>query len=299
MPEWDKKSTKSGNTVTLVGVLVNVLLILFKFFAGLFGHSQALIADAVHSISDFFTDVVVLVGLKVSRKVPDLNHPFGHARIETLASALVGTTLIATAVFLGIRSSWDIYGHTEHHPTWLAVFGAGLSILLKETLFQYTRYVGRKINSPLVLANAWHHRSDAFSSVAVLFGVTAAQVKDSWHILDAYAALIVSFFILKAGLQIITGTIREFIDTAPDTEIISEIRKCALSQPGVLDVHDLRVRTSGGLYQMEAHIGVDEDLTVAEGHRISKAVECCLMDEIKGIDRIIIHVDPATVRPGK
>lgn len=297
MSEANNKSIKAGNSATLVGALTNIFLILFKFFAGLFGHSQALIADAVHSVSDLFTDVVVLLGLKVGRKAPDSKHPFGHARIETLASAVVGVALIGTAVYLGITSSLDIYRHTEHHPTWLAVFGAAVSIVFKEALFQYTRRIGRKINSPLILANAWHHRSDAFSSVAVLLGVTAAQIKDSWHILDAYAALIVSFFIIKAGLQVIRDTLREFIDTAPEPEVLSKIRQCALSQAGVLDVHDLRVRTSGGFYQMETHIAVDGDLTVTEGHRIAKAVECCLLDEIEGADRVIIHVDPATVSP--
>jgi len=292
MSEPRKRPVRAGRSVTLAGLIVNVFLIGFKFCAGVLGHSQALVADAVHSMSDFFTDVVVLFGLEVGRKAPDANHQFGHARIETLASAVVGVALIATAVYLGIKASYDIYRHTEYHPTWLALVGAAISIGLKEALFHYTVHVGRRIKSPLVVANAWHHRSDAFSSVAVLLGVAGAQIKNSWHVLDAYAALIVSFFIVKVGLDILKETLLEFTDTAPKPEVMSKITRCARRMDGVMEVHDLRVRTTGGLYQMETHIVVDGQLTVAEGHRIAKEVEACLLEEIPDLDRVIIHVDP-------
>jgi len=292
MLESRTKSTKAGMSVTMVGVLVNAFLILFKFFAGIFGQSQALIADAVHSISDLFTDFVVLLGLRIGRKVPDERHHFGHARIETLASAIVGLTLIATALYLGIKASWNIYHHTEYHPTWLALVGAGVSIALKESLYHYTIHIGRRIKSSAIMANAWHQRSDALSSVAVLLGVAGAHIKPSWHILDSLAALCVSFFIIKVGLEILWGAIREFTDTAPQPEILGKIRQCTLIVDGVIDMHDLRVRTSGGLHQMELHIVVDGGLTVTEGHRIAKAVESCLAEEVTDLDRIIVHVDP-------
>ena len=292
MLELSTKSAKAGMSITLVGVLVNAFLILFKFFAGIFGQSQALIADAVHSISDLFTDFVVLLGLRIGRKVPDERHHFGHARIETLASAIVGLTLIATALYLGIKASWNIYHHTEYHPTWLALVGAGVSIALKESLYHYTIHIGRRIKSSAIVANAWHQRSDALSSVAVLLGVAGAHIKPSWHILDSYAALCVSFFIIKVGLEILWGAIREFTDTAPQPEILDKIKQCTLSVDRVIDMHDLRVRTSGGLHQMELHIVVDGRLTVSEGHRIAKAVEGCLAEEIADLDRIIVHVDP-------
>ena len=293
MLESSTKSAKAGRSVTLIAALVNAFLILFKFLAGIFGQSQALIADAVHSISDLFTDFVVLLGLRIGRKVPDERHHFGHARIETLASAIVGLTLIATALYLGIKASWNIYHHTEYHPTWLALVGAGVSIALKESLYHYTIHIGRRIKSSAIVANAWHQRSDALSSVAVLLGVAGAHIKPSWHILDSYAALCVSFFIIKVGLEILWGAISEFTDTAPQPEILSKIRQCTLSVDGVIDMHDLRVRTSGGLHQMELHIVVDGRLTVTEGHRIAKAVESCLAEEVADLDRIIVHVDPA------
>ncbi len=292
MNETKLSPEKAGRKVTLVGLFTNALLILLKFLAGIFGDSQALIADAVHSISDLFTDAVVLFGIKIGRKPPDEEHHFGHARIETLASAVVGLALIATAVYLGIEAASNIYRNTTYHPTGIALIGAGVSIALKEALYHYTVFIGRRIKSQLIVANAWHHRSDALSSVAVLLGVTGALINPAWHILDAYAALIVSFFIVKVGLDILRKTLREFTDTAPRPEIIKEIMQCSLSVEGVLDAHDLRVRTSGGFYQVEIHIVVDGQLTVVEGHRIAKTVEHCLVEELDELDRIIVHVDP-------
>jgi cation diffusion facilitator family transporter len=148
----------------------------------------------------------------------------------------------------------------------------------------------------LIVANAWHHRSDALSSVAVLIGVAGTLINPSWHILDALAALLVSFFIVKIGLEILRDALREFTDTAPKPEIIGKIQQCALSVNGVVDTHDLRVRTSGGQYQMEIHIVVDGKLTVLEGHKIAKAVEGCLVEDVGNFDSITIHVDPAIER---
>lgn len=292
MPESNPTLKNAGRKVTLVGVLVNAFLFVFKLTAGIFGSSQALVADAVHSISDLFTDIVVLIGIKISQKPPDKTHHFGHARIETLSSFIVGMALIGTALYLGIEASLTIYRHTEYHPTGLALFGAGVSIILKEVLYHYTLRTGRRIRSPLIIANAWHHRSDALSSVAVLMGVAGTQINPSWHILDAFAALLVTFFIVKVGLEILRDALREFTDTAPKPEVIRKIKRCALSVNGVVDAHDLKVRTSAGLYQMEIHVVVDGQLTVLEGHKIAKDVEACLVEDVGNIGSITIHVDP-------
>jgi cation diffusion facilitator family transporter len=206
----------------------------------------------------------------------------------------LGIALIAIALYLGIESALNIYHHTEYHPTGLALIGAGISIALKEGLYHYTVHTGKRIKSQLIMANAWHHRSDALSSVAVLAGVAGTLINPSWHILDSFAALLVSFFIVKVGLDILRNSLREFTDTAPQPEILNRISSCVLSVEGVLDVHDLRVRTSGGLYQMETHIIVDGQLTIAEGHRITKEVENCLAEEVEDLERAIIHVEPAT-----
>jgi cation diffusion facilitator family transporter len=292
MPESNAISPDAGKKVTLVGVVVNTFLILLKFAAGIAGSSQALIADAVHSISDLFTDVVVLIGIRISKKPPDKTHHFGHARLETLAATVVGMALVATAFYIGVDACLVIYRHNEYHPTLLALLGAGISIVFKEALYHYTVRVGRRIKSQLIVANAWHHRSDALSSVAVFIGVGGTLIEPSWHILDAYAALLVSFFVVKVGLEILKDALREFTDTAPQPEVIGKIKQCALSVSGVEGMHDLRVRTSGGLYQMEIHIVVDGRLTVSEGHKIAKAVEGCLIEDVGNFGRIIIHVDP-------
>lgn len=288
----DKTEVRAGHRVTWVGVIANTFLIVLKLLAGIFGHSQALIADAFHSVSDFFTDFVVLIGLKMGRKAPDADHHFGHARIETTASGLVGFSLLAVAVFIGYSASRDIYLHTESHPTWFAIAGAGLSILVKELLYRYTVLVGRRIKSTAVVANAWHHRSDALSSVAVLIGVTAAQIRPDWHILDAYAALLVSFFIIKVALEILRDALREITDTAPNPEVINRIMGCISSVSNVIEVHDLRVRSIGGRYDLSVHVIVEPHLTVVEGHNTAREVEQCLVGEIGDIGEVTVHVDP-------
>lgn len=293
MDHVTEKNIKSGKNITLVGALVNVLLIFLKLMTGIFGHSQALIADAIHSVSDLFTDIAVLIGLRVGRKAPDEKHPFGHARLETLTSAVLGLVLIGTACYLGVEASLNIYYHTELHPTGLALVGAAVSIASKEALYQYTVFIGKRLKSQLIIANAWHHRSDSLSSVAVLLGVGGAIINPSWHILDAYATLIVSFFIIKVALDILRQALREFTDTAPEPEVLEEMRQCILGVQGVIGTHDIRVRTSGGLYQMEAHILVNGQITVIEGHKIAKDVEKCLNDALEDLGSVIVHVDPA------
>jgi cation diffusion facilitator family transporter len=300
MDDSKRSETKAGQKVTLVGIFVNTLLILLKLAAGILGKSQALIADAVHSVSDLFTDTMVLIGLRIGKKAPDEGHPFGHARIETMVSAVIGLALIGTAIYLGIKSALAVYRHTEYHPTYLALIGAAVSVALKEGLYHYTVRTGRRIKSRLIVANAWHHRSDAFSSIAVLLGVAGARIRPSWHILDSFAALLVSFFIVKVGLDILQESLREFTDRAPPPDILRQIEKHVRSVEGVLDVHDLRVRTSGGLYQAEVHVVVNSLLTVKEGHRIARAVESCLEDRVEDLHSVIVHVDPGieSKKPG-
>jgi len=291
-----KISVKSGSKITLAGAFVNLTLVLLKFTAGIIGNSQALIADAVHSISDLFTDIVVLAGIKIGQKEPDEGHTFGHARLETLASFIVGASLIVTALYLGYKSISSIYHHKEYYPGFLALIGALVSIILKEFLYQYTVRIGKKLKSNLIIANAWHHRSDSLSSVAVLLGISGAMINPEWHILDSYAALIVSFFIIKVGLTLLSSCLKEFTDAAPSPEILKDIRECTLNVAGVINIHDLKVRTSGGLYQIEAHIVVDGNITVNQGHVIAKEVEKCIMEKIEDMSDIILHVDPAESR---
>lgn len=285
---------REGRRVTWIGAAANAVLIVVKFVAGVMGNSQALIADAVHSVSDFFTDAVVLLGLRYGRKPPDADHHFGHARIETLASAVVGISLIGVAFYLGYRSVMNIYLHVDTRPTYLALAGAAISIAVKETLYHYTVIVGRRIRSQAVIANAWHHRSDAFSSVAVLIGVGGAVIKPEWHLLDAYAALLVSFFIAKVGLDVLWSALREMTDTAPPQDFLDKIEGCVCTVPGIQGMHDLKVRTIGGTYHIQLHIVVDKTMSVAQSHKILNEARQCLRREIKGISEIIVHVDPSS-----
>ncbi len=297
MNQQTQNEISAGMRVTIVGVVVNALLVVFKLVVGLLGKSQGLVADGVHSISDLFTDAVVLVGLRYRGKSPDVHHHFGHGRIETMASAVVGLALILVALLIGLQAAGNIISGRVARPTWPPLVVAALSIVLKEILYRYTINVGRRINSMVVTANAWHHRSDALSSVAVLLGLIGSQIDASLAVLDPFAAILVSLLILKVGVDTTWGTLKEFTDTAPDGRVSDGIMACARGVPGVADVHDLKVRSAGGRYQMEIHVVVDGSLTVRQGHQIAREVQRCLTDEIDAMGSVIVHVDPAEDNP--
>lgn len=288
-----------GVRITLLGSGVNLFLVFIKFTAGLVGNSQALMADAIHSLSDLFTDAFVLFGLHMGRKAPDETHHFGHARLETLVSSIIGIILLGVGGYMGFKAGWSIYFHNAYHPSWLAFSVAVVSIIFKEALYHYTIAIGRRIKSASVVANAWHHRSDALSSVAVALGIAGAKIRPGWYILDAFAALVVSLLIIGAGSEILWKALRELTDTAPMPDVQKRIRDCAADVEGVLDVHDLRARSSGGLFLMELHVVVDGGLTVTQGHRIAKEVEACLVQELGNVGEVIVHVDPALLEGGK
>ncbi|MDH3938887.1 MAG: cation diffusion facilitator family transporter, partial [candidate division Zixibacteria bacterium] len=199
----------AGMRVTWVGVVVNVFLSIIKVSAGILGRSQALIADGIHSLSDLLSDLVVMLGLKWGRKGEDEGHPFGHARIETVAGMLTGIILLATGIGLAYRSIDAIYRHEYSSPGYFAIAAALVSVLLKEGLYWYTVRVGRRIKSLALIGNAWHHRADALSSVAVLVGVTGAHFSPAWGMADAYAALVVTFFVLKVGAELMWTAAKE------------------------------------------------------------------------------------------
>ncbi|MEW5736964.1 MAG: cation diffusion facilitator family transporter [Thermodesulfobacteriota bacterium] len=284
---------REGYRITVYGVFVNVGLTAVKFVLGFLGRSQALVADAVHSLSDLITDAVVMVGLAAGRRQADDRHHFGHGRMETMAAAFVAVALAVVAVYIGMTAAASIYRHDTNQPSWIALAGAALSILTKEILFQATARVGRRIRSKAVVANAWHHRSDAFSSIAVLLGVGAACIRPDWHILDAYAALLVSVFILKQGISLFLDSFKEFTDTAPEPQVLERINGCICKVKEVINVHDLKVRTSADMIQMQVHIVVDRKLTVAEGHRVAKEVENCLFSDLDNLLEVVVHVDPS------
>ncbi len=288
----NREEMTAGLRATWTGMGVNVVLFILKTTVGWLGRSHALVADGVHSLSDLLGDAVVLLGLKWGRKEEDESHPFGHARIETVAGMVIGLLLVATGIVLAWRSISNIYYHVESSPGPASIIAAFISIALKEGLYWYTVRVGRRIRSLAVIANAWHHRSDALSSVAVLIGVTGAYLSPDWAMADAYAALIVTFFIIKVGAGLIWSAAKEVIDTAPDEAAVKQVQQTATSVPGVLQTHDIRARLSGGRIFAEIHIVVDPELTVRAGHEIAAAVKNQLLQDVAGMARVIVHVDP-------
>ena len=300
-PDYDRAKSRSrilaremaqGLKVTYVGMVVNVLLVAIKLWVGIVSRSQALVADGVHSISDLVSDVVVIVGLRMGRKEEDSDHPWGHARIESIASMMVGFLLLIVAIGIAWSALTSVYLHEESHASLWTIFAALVSVLSKEALYWYTVFVGRRIKSPAVIGNAWHHRSDALSSVAVLFGVGAAYINPDWHIADPLAALVVTFFIFKVGYRLVRDTLRELVDTAPDAAIVAQLRENAANIDGVRKVGDVRARHSGAQIFVEIHIAVDPHITVEQGHAIAENVERSLLDDISDVTRVITHVDP-------
>ena len=283
--------------VTLVGGLVNVLLLAFKFVAGFVGHSTAMIADAVHSLSDFATDMVVIVFVRISGRPQDKSHDYGHGKFETLATTIIGAVLLAVAIGIfcgGIkRIVFWAHGGELPSPGRLALWAALASIALKELTYQYTAYKAKKLDSQAVLANAWHHRSDALSSVGTAVGIGGAvMLGERWTVLDPIASLIVAAFIVKVALELIKNGADELTESSLPDEIEDEIIGIVSSFPGIKEPHHLRTRRIGSYYAMEMHLRMDGDTTLREADRRADEVEAALKARF-GVDtHVILHVEP-------
>lgn len=291
------KREKAIYRVTWTGSFVNFLLVVFKLAAGILGHSAAMIADAVHSLSDFVTDIIVIVFTRISNKPQDKGHDYGHGKYETLATAIIGTVLFAVGAgicwngLLAIRSVWQ--GHVLPVPGVLALSGAVVSVILKEITYRYTIHVGRRIDSAVVIANAWHHRSDAFSSIGTFIGIGGAiTLGEKWSVLDPMAAIIVSFFIMKVSVQLLKPCVDELTEKSLPDDIETEIMRIAEHTPGVSALHNLRTRRIGNHYAIEMHIRMNGRLTLYEAHSKASAIERKLKEKF-GIDTHVgIHVEP-------
>lgn len=283
--------------VTWAGSFVNFLLVVFKFIAGILGHSAAMIADAVHSLSDFATDIVVLIFTRISNKPQDKNHDYGHGKYETLATAIIGIVLFAVGAGIcwnGLRAIQTVWqGGRLSVPGMLAFAGAIISIVSKELIYRYTIHVGRKINSSAVIANAWHHRSDAFSSIGTAMGIGGAiALGESWSVLDPMAAVIVSFFIMKVSVQLLKPCVDELTEKSLPDEIEKEICLIAENTPGVSAIHNLRTRRIGNHYAIEMHVRMDGHLTLYEAHAKASVIENKLKEKYGNETHVGIHVEP-------
>lgn len=282
---------------TILGSIGNLVLMTFKFIAGILGHSSAMIADAVHSISDFVTDIVVLLFVKISGKPHDCDHEYGHGKYETLATAIIGLMLFGVGIGLlwsGGSKIWDfIHGKPLAAPGMIALVAALLSITVKETLYRYTVRVGKKTDSPAVIANAWHHRSDAFSSIATAAGIGGAILfGDRWAVLDPIAAVIVSLLITKVSFSLFVPSINELLEKSLPHETEMKIRNAIGQIPDVSDVHNLRTRRIGPVSSVEFHVRMDGNMTVTEAHDITRRMESTLKSILGPETLINIHVEP-------
>lgn len=296
--ESEKSSREKGiYKVTIVGSIVNFLLLVFKFFAEIAGHSAAMLADAVHSLSDFITDIVVIVFVRIAGKPEDKGHDYGHGKYETLATAIIGLLLLCVGFGIFWNGASSIYtflrGGQLESPGVVALVAALVSIVSKEILYQYTVIQGKKLNSQAVIANAWHHRSDALSSIGTAIGIGGAiLLGDHWRVLDPVAAVVVSFFIMKVSVRLLIPCVDELLEKSLPEDVEKEIEQTVLSFPGVSQPHHLRTRRIGNYYAIELHVRMDGKITLEEAHSTATAIENKLKEMFGKGTHVGIHVEP-------
>ncbi len=288
---------KAARRVTWVGFWINAALGLLKILAGVFGRSSAMIADGVHSFSDFISDIIVIIFVGVSHRQSNNSYQYGHGKYETFATMILATILLFVAVTFftdGVGKTWDaIRGCPLPRPTWLALGMAILSILSKEWLYHYTRHVGETIQSSVVIANAWHHRSDALSSIATLAGIAGAMyLGEQWRVLDPIAAIIVSIFIFIVAIRIGKPAVEELLEASLPASTVNEIYDIISSTPGVKTFHRFASRRNGTRMILDFHIKVNPNITVEDGHTIATDVEHRLKAHFEHELTVNIHVEP-------
>jgi cation diffusion facilitator family transporter len=282
---------QASRRVALVGMLTNALLVVGQVVVGIVGHSQALVADGMHTLADLSSDLLVLYALKHSAKEADEEHPYGHARIETAVTLVLGVLLLLVGVGIAARAGLRLAGDAPFEaPAALTLWVSGFTILAKETLYRYTLRTARRFDSDMLKASAWHHRSDAISSVIVFLGIAGSIAGIEW--LDAAAALGVALFVAKIGIQLGWPAISELVDTGLDKQQLQHIRRTILGVDGVRALHLLRTRRIGGRALVDVHIIVDEDISVSEGHYISEMVRTRLVHEVDVVADALVHIDP-------
>lgn len=291
--EREKRITR----VTLLGSVVNLVLSVGKVLAGVFGHSAAMIADGIHSISDLASDIVVLVFVRISSKGEDRDHEYGHGKFETLATLIMSLILIVVAAQLmasGIRTIAGVLsGEAIPSPKYIALVAAVVSIVSKEWLYRYTVKAGNELDSPVVVANAWHHRSDALSSVGSLVGIAGAMFLGSkWTMLDPLASCCISIAIFVVAVKMAVPSLKELLDVSLPQDMEQKIIAVSSAVPGVMNVHGLKTRRNGPSIIIEAHIVVDPSITVVQAHNIATAVEDALKHSFGNETQISLHIEP-------
>ncbi|MFU0799565.1 MAG: cation diffusion facilitator family transporter [Xylanivirga thermophila] len=271
-------------------IIVNVLLCIFKILAGIIGKSSAMLADGVHTLSDVLATVIVIIGLKVSSKDADHDHPYGHEKYEPIFAKIISVILILTGFFIGYEGAKALIKKDMHTPGQIALIAAFVSIIIKEGMYWYTIKIAKKLKSISMEADAWHHRSDAFSSIGTFAGILGARM--GIKALDPIAGIVVSIFIIKVGIAFWLKSSKELVDYSADDEVIDKIREIALSINGVYEINDLKTRIFGNKLYVDIEISVDGDLSVKKGHDIAQRVHDNIEIEIKDIKHCMVHVDP-------
>ena len=283
--------------VTLLGGVVNALLLVAKFVAGILGHSAAMIADAVHSLSDFVTDVIVVVFVKLSNKPADEDHAYGHGKYETIATSIIGLALLVVALMLAWDGAKKIYlflcGEQLQSPGIIAFYAALASIIAKEWVFRITRNVAQEVESSALEANAWHHRSDALSSIGTAIGIGGAVLLGSkWAVLDPIAALVVSFFIVKTSLMLIKKSAGELLEQRLPIDTENRIKEIVYQTPDVTDIHRLYTRRIGNSIAIQMHLRLPGNMPLEEAHHRASDIERNLRQEFGASTHIMLHIEP-------
>lgn len=284
---------KTAMKVSIVSVIWNLLLSAGKLFAGIFANSRAMISDAVHSASDVFSTIIVMIGVKISGKDSDNDHPYGHERLECVAAIILATVLAATGIGIGYGAVVKIMAgdYNVEMPGILALVAAVVSILVKELMFWYTRYYAKQIDSSALMADAWHHRSDSLSSIGALIGIIGARL--GFGIMEPLASVVICIFIEKAAYDIFMDAVNKMVDKSCDDETMEKIKACAMNIPGVENIDLLRTRVFGNKIYVDMEIAADGNKTLDETHAVAERVHDAIEQEFPKVKHIMVHVNPA------
>ncbi|MDO8734862.1 MAG: cation diffusion facilitator family transporter [Elusimicrobiota bacterium] len=285
-----KINFKDEYVCIITGLVANCVLTIIKFFAGIFGHSQAMIADAINSLFDVLSSVIIYLGIKMGKKPEDDEHPYGHENIEVIVSWIVSIIVLSTGLFLGYSAFHTIVDKNYSHPSSIALWAAIITIIIKEILHRYTLKVGNILNSPAIKANAFDHRSDVLASLSVLIGIAGARM--GWLFLDPVASLVVSVFIMRTGANIMKQSNRIIMDAVPSEEFVREIKEFILRYSEIKEFSNLRVHPIGRNYIIDVSIFVSKDYTVSKGHDIATNLSEALIKDKPFLKDVIIHVEP-------
>ena len=282
---------KTATRVSLVSIAGNAVLSLFKLLAGVLAHSGAMISDAVHSASDVLSSIIVIIGVKLSVRAPDKEHPYGHERFECVAAIVLAVVLAVTGLLIGYKAFGSIEGRgTQPMPGVLALVAAAVSIVVKEAMYWYTRFFGKRLNSASLMASAWDHRSDALSSVGALVGIAGARM--GHPVMEPIASLVICLFILKAAYDIFRDAMGKMVDRAADAETEKSLTDCVLSEKEVRGVDKLRTREFGSRIYVDLEIRLDGSMTLYDAHAIAERVHDRIEREFPSVKHIMVHVNP-------